>query len=105
MLLASKVPRSLDAKTRLFGFELADLIVIFLYLAVTNLIFGATKAKFPVVWGGTIVLASLLYFVKRNKPDHYLEHLGEFRRTPGVLSAGVPDLEYRPFILPDLDKQ
>jgi len=101
LLLVSKVPRALDTKTRLFGFELADLLVIFLYLAMSNLIFGATKAKFLIVWIGTIALAAILFFVKRNKPDHYLEHLGEFRRTPGILSAGSPDLEYRPYILPE----
>jgi len=58
----------------------------------SNLIFGATKAKFLIVWIGTIALAAILFFVKRNKPDHYLEHLGEFRRTPGILSAGSPIL-------------
>lgn len=101
MLLISKVPRSLDAKTRLLGFELGDLLFIFLYLALSNLIFGNTQLKIPLVWGGTLLIAGLLYFVKRNQPDHYLEHWGEFRRTPGTLSAGVPDTEYRPFIEPE----
>ena len=57
LLLVSKVPRALDAKTRLFGFELADLLIIFLYLAMSNLIFGSTKAKFIIVWLGTLALA------------------------------------------------
>lgn len=96
-LLISKVPRSLDAKTRLFGFELADLLLVFLYLSISNLVFGNTPLKLPMVWIGTLVIAGALYFIKRNKPDHFLEHWGEFRRTPGVLSAGLPDTEYQPY--------
>lgn len=98
MLLHSKVPRSLEKKTRLFGFELADLLLIFLYLALSNLVFGQTKLKPLMVWGGTITIASLLYFVKRGKPDGYLQHYGEYINSPSVLSAGVPDTEYRPYI-------
>ena len=101
MLLVSKVPRALDAKTRLFGFELGDLLLIFLYLAISNLVFGSTRLKLPLVWGGTAVIAGVLFFVKRNKPDHYLEHWGEFQRTPGILSAAPPDTEYQAFLLPD----
>jgi hypothetical protein len=97
MLYVSKVPRSLDAKTRLFGFELADLLLIFVYLSLSNLIFGNTPLKFPMVWLGTLLIAGVLFFVKRNKPDHYLEHWGEFYRTPGILSAGAPDVEYLPY--------
>jgi hypothetical protein len=99
MLFTSKVPRALDTKTRLFGFELGDLLLIFLYLAISNLIFGGTRLKFPLVWLGTFAIAGVLYFVKRNKPDHYLEHWGEFQRTPGTLSAGVPDTEYQPYLV------
>ncbi|WP_305807431.1 hypothetical protein [Staphylococcus epidermidis] len=97
MLLHSKVPRSLEKKTRLFGFELADLLLIFLYLALTNLVFGHTRMKPLIVWGGTIGIAATLYFVKRGKPDGYLQHYGEFMTAPSVLSSSTPDLEYRPY--------
>ena len=97
-LLVSKVPRALDIKTKLFGFELGDLLLIFLYLALSNLIFGTTKLKFPVVWLGTVGLALGLYFFKKGKPDHYLQHSGEYLRAPGVYSAALPDLQYRPYI-------
>jgi hypothetical protein len=100
-LLVSKVPRALDIKTKLFGFELGDLLLIFLYLAISNLIFGSTRLKFPLVWVGTVSLAAVLYFVKRGKPDQYLQHLGEYFRAPGIFSAGAPDTEYRPYFSPD----
>jgi hypothetical protein len=96
-LLVSKVPRALETKTRLFGFELGDLLFVFLYLAVSNLIFGQTRLKLPMVWLGTLALAGTLYFVKRGKPDNYIQHTGEHFWSPGVLSAGAPDLEYQPY--------
>ena len=95
-LLVSKVPRSLESKARLFGFELGDLLIVFLYLALSNLIFGSTRLKTPLVWGGTLVIGATLYFVKRGKPDQYLEHYGEFLRSPGIFLGGVADLEYQP---------
>ncbi len=96
-LLMSKVPRALEAKTRLFGFEIGDLLIIFLYLAISNLVFGTTRLKFPMVWIGTPLIAGVLYFAKRNKPDNFLQHWGEFKRMPGILSAGKPDTDYQPY--------
>ena len=96
-LLVSKVPRSLETKTRLFGFELGDLLFIFLYLSVSNLIFGATRFKFPMVWLGTIAVAAVFYFVKRDKPDGFIQHWGEHFFSPGIYSAGTPDLEFIPY--------
>ena len=93
----SKVPRALEAKTRLFGFEIGDLLIIFLYLAISNLVFGTTRLKFPMVWIGTPLIAGVLYFAKRNKPDNFLQHWGEFKRMPGILSAGKPDTDYQPY--------
>jgi hypothetical protein len=100
-LLTSKVPRSLETKTKLFGFELGDLVLIFLYLALSNLVFGQTNFKLPLVWLGTLALGAILYFTKRGKPDHHLEHLGEYLRAPGVLSAGKADLQYQPYFKSD----
>ena len=97
MLFNSKVPRSLEKKARLFGFELSDLLIIFLYLALSNLIFGQTKFKPLVVWGGTIAIASGLYFFKRGKPDGYVQHYGEFLNAPSILSASQPDTDYTPY--------
>ena len=98
----STVPRALESKTRLFGFELADLLVIFLYLSISNFFVGGTRLKLPVVWIGTLVLSLVLYFVKRNKPDGFLQHWGEFQRSPKTLSAGAPDTDYQPYFEKDV---
>ena len=101
MLLSSSVPRSLDTRSKLFGFELSDLLIIFLYMSVSNLLFGTTKMKYLVVWAGTILIALSLHFVKRNKPDNHLQHWGEYQRSPGILTAGSPDTDYQPYFVGD----
>lgn len=93
-LFVSKVPRALETKARLYGFELGDLLIIFLYLSVSNLVFGATKLKFPMVWVGTIALALVLRFSKQGRPDGYIQHLGEYWLSPSVYSAGASDVEF-----------
>lgn len=103
-LLISKVPRSLEAKTRLFGFELGDLLLVFLYMAISNFIFGGTRFKFPAVWLGTLGIAATLYFVKKDKPDQFIQHRGEFARSPGIFSAGKPDTDYQPYFSVSEDK-
>jgi len=97
MIFVSKVPRALETKTKLFGFELADVLIIFLYMSVSNLVFGQTHLKFLLVWVGTLALALTLYFAKKGKPDDHLQHLGEFYRTPEILSPSSPDLQYQPY--------
>lgn len=96
-LLDSRVPRALEMKTKLFGFELPDLLLIFLNLSVTNLVFGASTLRPFLVWGTTLGLALFLFFAKRGKPDGYLQHLGEFLTKPSYRAAGQPDLKYRRF--------
>jgi len=94
-LNVSGVPRALEMKSKLFGFELPDLLFIFMNLAITNLIFGSTRFRYPLVWGTTLGIAALLYFSKRGKPDSYLQHLGEFIAKPSHYSPGEPDSHYR----------
>jgi hypothetical protein len=96
-LSTSKVPRALEMKSKLFGFELPDLLVIFLNLALTNLIFGSTHYRYPLVWGTTSLIAGFLYFSKRGKPDNYLQHLGEFLTRPSYFQAGATDIRHRRF--------
>ena len=96
-LLTTKVPRALEMKSKLFGFELPDLLLIFFTLAVTNLIFGGTSFRYPLVWGTTLGLALFLFLAKRGRPDNYLQHLGEFLTRPAYRAAGAADRQYRRF--------
>lgn len=96
-LLVSKVPRALEMKSKLFGFELPDLLIIFFNLAITNLIFGGTSFRYVMVWGTTLSLALFLYLAKRGRPDNYLQHLGEYIARPAYFAAGSADRLYRKF--------
>jgi hypothetical protein len=93
-LVTTKVPRSLEIKSKMFGFELPDLLLIFFNLAITNLIFGTSTFRLPLVWGTTLGMALFLYFVKRGKPDNYLQHLGEYVGSATYRAAGVSDKKY-----------
>ncbi len=96
-LMATRVPRALEMKSKLFGYELPDLLLIFFTLAAMNFVFGSTRYRYPLVWGTTLSLALFLYFAKRGRPDRYLQHLGEFWLAPGYRAAGSPDLLFKPF--------
>jgi len=96
-LLTSTVPRSLDTKNKIFGLELSDVLILLLNLSVQNLIFGSTPMKIPMVFGTSFVLAGLMFFVKRGKPDLYLQHYAEHLISPAVYSANAHDSQYRPF--------
>ena len=96
-LMTTRVPRSLEMKTKLFGFELPDLLIIFMNLAVTNLVFGTSSFRYLLVWGTTLILASFLFFAKRGRPDSYLQHLGELIAQSSYKSAGRADLKYKKF--------
>lgn len=95
--LISKTPRSLDNKLKLLGFELLDILLIFLYLSISNLLFGETNLKIPLVWLGTIALAITLYFTKKGKPDNYLNDKISSFLTPNVFSANLPNIKYEPY--------
>jgi hypothetical protein len=96
-LLTSRVPRALEMKAKLFGYELPDLLLIFLNLAVMNLVFGATSFRYPLVWGTTLLLALFLFFAKRGRPDNYIQHLIEHYVRPIYFAAGRGDKQYRKF--------
>lgn len=90
-ILTSSVPRALEMRTKLFGFELPDLLLIFLNLALTNLIFGSSEWRYSLVWGLSLSIAGFLFFVKRGKPDRYLEHAFKYLTSPAVFLANLPD--------------
>lgn len=96
-LLTSSVPRALEMKSKLFGFEMPDLLIIFLNMTLMNFVFGMTSFRYPLVWGTTLSLALFLFFAKRGKPDNYLQHLGEYISQSAHKVAAARDLKYRKF--------
>lgn len=81
------VSKCLDKKLIMFGFEVFDILAIFLTLSVLNFIFGQSSMKWLFVWIPTLMVSLILKFSKRGKPDKYLVHWLRFQVKPGVLSA------------------
>ena len=97
-LNSSPVSRCLDTKLLILGFEIPDLLAIFLLLAVLNFMFGSIGGVTSlIVWALPLGLAVLLRYGKRGKPDNYLLHLARFWFAPGVYSAFA---EPQVFMLP-----
>ncbi len=96
-LLTSSVPRTLETKSKIMGFELSDVLLLLLNLSIQNLIFGGTSMKIPMVFGTCLVLGMMLFFFKRGKPDNYIQHYFEHLLSPIVRSANVSDETYKPF--------
>src|SRR5437762_848267 len=86
-LQVSPVSKCLDKKLMIFGFEVYDLLAIFLVLSVLNLVFGQSVLAIPLVWAPTAALAIILRVGKRGKPDKFLIHWIRFQIQPGILSA------------------
>ena len=84
----------------MFGFEMPDLLAIFLSLSVLNLIFGSHPYKFLFVWIPPVVLAIALRLGKRGKPENFLVHWLRYQFLPGVYSAFPESSEVEP--LPNL---
>jgi hypothetical protein len=90
-LNSSTVHRRLDAKIKIVGLEAHDLLFVLLFAATMNLIFGQTPFGTVMVFVIPIIMALILFFIKRNKPENYLIHLIRFHMEPGHLSAGETD--------------
>ncbi len=86
-LKSTAVSRCLDKKLLFFGYELPDVLMIFLILAFLDLTLGQTEHKLSLVWLPTLSLAVALRIAKRGKPDNFLVHWARFRMRPRVLSA------------------
>ena len=89
-LRQTPVSQSLDRKLKMFGFEVPDLLAIFIALATLNFVFGQTNFKLLFVWLPTALIAGVLHFGKRGKPDNYLIHWLRFQVKPGIYSAFPP---------------
>lgn len=86
-LRSEPTSQSLEKKLLIMGFEIPDVLAIFLLLSILNFSFGQTNHKFALVWGPVVAFAVILRIGKRGKPDNYLVHLGKFYMHPKYLSA------------------
>ena len=82
-----EVYKCLERKTLILGFEILDLFVCFLLLAVLSMFFKEAPYKFFITWGPSLLLATILRIGKTGKPDNYLLHLIRFQFLPGIISA------------------
>jgi len=90
----SAVSKCLDKKMVVLGFEVPDLLAIFLTLSILNFMFGTTSMKLVLVWFPSIALALTLKLSKRGKPDNFLVHWLRFQIRPGVHSAFLEPSEW-----------
>ena len=86
-LKTNEVYRCLDKKALVLGFEILDLLAIFLFLAALNFLCRDLPYKFFLTWVPAFVLALFLKFGKAGKPENYLLHLARFYFTPLVFSS------------------
>jgi len=86
-LKSSTVHRRLDSKLKIVGLEAHDLLFVLLFAAIMNLVFGQTKSGVVMVFFVPMLMATILFFTKRNKPEHYLIHLMKFLIMSGGFSA------------------
>jgi len=86
-LRVKPVSTCLDKKMMIMGYEIPDLLAIFMTLSILNFLFGSTSLKIYLVWLPSIALAVTIRLTKRGKPDNYLIHWLRFQFKPGILSA------------------
>lgn len=86
-LLTSKTYRCLERKAKIMGFELFDMLIIGITISVTNLFVGQIPYRLLVTWTPALLLAGVLWFGKRDKPENFLIHYLRFKVGPNVYSA------------------
>lgn len=86
-LRSEPTSQSLEKKLLIMGFEVPDVLAIFLLLSILNFAFGSTNHKLLLVWGPVALTAIALRIGKRGKPDNYLVHLAKFQIRSKYLSA------------------
>lgn len=86
-LNSSTVHRKLDARLKILGFEVMDLIAVLTFAAVNNLIWGRSSLAPLFVLVLPMIGAIVLYTVKRNRPEGFLIHWLRYISTPGLYSA------------------
>ena len=83
----TEVNKSLDKKLKILGYEVPDILLIFLFIGVMNFIVKDGSDKIFYVWIPGIVLAIVLRIFKRNKPDNFLIHWVRYHLLPAGLRA------------------
>jgi hypothetical protein len=86
-LKTSDVYRCLDKKALVLGFEIVDLLAVFLFLSVLNFLFRGLPYKFFITWVPALMLALFLKLGKAGKPENYLLHWVRFQFMPLVFSG------------------
>lgn len=86
-LRSEPTSQSLEKKLLIMGFEVPDILAIFLLLSILNFAFGQSSNKIFLVWAPVTIAAITLRIGKRGKPDNYLVHLGKFYVQKKYLSA------------------
>ncbi len=89
-LKSEPTSQSLEKKLLILGYEVPDVLSIFLLLSILNFLFGQTNQKLLLVWLPIVVIALVLRIGKRGKPDNYLVHLAKFYLRPKYFSAFQP---------------
>ena len=85
-LRTSSVNQCLEKRLLILGFEVPELLAIFLLLSILNFIFPPGFKLFC-VWLPTSIVGVILRFGKRGKPDNYLIHLARYHTLPSILSC------------------
>jgi hypothetical protein len=86
-LRSEPTSQSLEKKLLILGYEVPDVLAIFLILSILNFLFGQTNQKLLLVWLPVLCIAVTLRIGKRGKPDNYLLHLVKFNFKDKYLSA------------------
>jgi hypothetical protein len=69
------------------GFEIPEVLAIFMMVAVLNFLCSSLPYGFLLTWGPPAALAVVLRVMKRNKPENYLLHWARYIVSPGEYSA------------------
>lgn len=86
----SIVHRNLDAKLKIGGLEALDLLAVLIFSAIMGVFFDGGLWGFIFVFFFPITLLTLLYFIKRNKPEGFLKDFLRFSLARGFFSASEP---------------
>ena len=81
-LRSEPTSQSLEKKLLIAGFEVPDILAIFLLLSILNFTFGHTHYKLFLVWLPVVLSAAVLRIGKRGKPDNYMIHFIKFHFRP-----------------------